>query len=115
MKTVTSARVTRVFPLQERRLLMAHLASKDLDRDWLGPVDLWIGSSRVRMQCEGVGETGSEPAVMLRPVDRTFQVVQDLLTANGGLPSSPIYLERVLSSSAGEVKPWLGALGGGEE
>jgi hypothetical protein len=96
MKTATSARVTKIFPLSKQRLFMVHVDSRELNRDWLGLVDLQIGDTTIRMRCEGVGETGDEPAVMLRPVDEAFQAVQDTLAAKSQSAPCPIYVERVM-------------------
>lgn len=65
MKTVEKIAVTRLFPLAEKQVVMAHIAP-DLGRDWLGPVVLVSDGQRIAVDCAGVGESGSEVAVMLR-------------------------------------------------
>jgi hypothetical protein len=100
MKTVAKVKITRMIPLFERQILMVHVATGDINRDWLGPVDLQCGQHTIRMRCAGVGETGGEPAVMLRPEQSDPRTIQDIVAAMGGHPPCSLAIERVFAIDA---------------
>lgn len=95
MKTVTKLKVTRIIPLFDKRILMTHVEGSGLDRGWLGAVDLRCGGMSMRMRCVGVGETGTEPAIMLQPAESDDRAIQDILAALRNSPVCTMYVERV--------------------
>jgi len=94
MKTVEKAAVTRLFPLAEKQVVVAHVAP-DLGRDWLGPVFLVSDSQRIAIDCVGVGETGSEVVVMLRPRPSDPRSLAEIIAALGHEPACSLSLERI--------------------
>jgi hypothetical protein len=101
MNTNEAVEVTRIFPLLDRQVVMVHVAQTDLTGDWLGPVHLRCDEQTIPMVCVGVGETGGEPAVMLRPAEPGSRTIQDVLAAVREQSTCPMYLERVPASSTG--------------
>jgi hypothetical protein len=97
MKTVERVVVTRLFPLGEQQVVMAHVAP-DLGRDWLGPVVLVSNGRRIAMDCVGVGETGNEVVVMLRPPASDSRSLDEISVVLCRDPTCPLVLERVTHS-----------------
>lgn len=98
MKTVERVTVTQLFPLVEKQVVMAHVAP-DLGRDRLGPVILACDGQRLAMECVGVGETGNEVAVMLRPLTPARKALNGIVAALTAERPCPLYLERVAAGA----------------
>ena len=96
--TVDRIKVTRVFPLFEKQVLTVHVVAGGLDRGWFGPVELRCDETRIAMRCVGVGETGGEPAVMLRPAQSNPRTLEEIAAALGHEPARAMYLRRVVAS-----------------
>ena len=100
MKTADKLTITRTFRLLDKQVLMVHVDSGDLDRSWLGLVDLHCNERAIRMRCVGVGETGGEPAVILRPAGSPTPTLEEVITTIGEPPACPLYLERATGERA---------------
>ena len=99
MKTADRITVTGIFPLFDQGALMVGVAP-DLGRGWLGPVVLRSGDREIALRCVGVGETGTEPTVMLRPTEPGARAIAEIIAAVAEQPGRPLYLERPTARTA---------------